>query len=236
MARPKRVNPGGVAYHVMNRRTAGLELFDDAADYEAFERVLAQARQRVNMRVCAYTLMPNHWHLVLWPREDGDLSQFMRWLTMTHTQRWHAHHHSAGTGHLYQSRFKSFPIAQDGHFLRVCRYVERNPLRAGLVERAGAWRWGSLWQRQSQGGGAGLLDGWPVGRHGAPPRNWVQRVNQVETPEELEALRRCVRGGQPCGSAAWVRQTAEQLGLESLLRPRGRPKKKKAARRGNKGF
>ncbi|HUG92188.1 MAG TPA: hypothetical protein VML55_15210, partial [Planctomycetaceae bacterium] len=85
--------------------------------------------------------MPNHWHLVVWPAGDGDLSEYMRWLTVTHTQRWHAAHHTSGTGALYQGRFKS------EHFLTVCRYVERNALRANLAGSAEAWRWGSLWQR-----------------------------------------------------------------------------------------
>jgi putative transposase len=97
------------------------------------------------MRLLSYCLMPNHWHLVLWPRADGELSDFGHWLTLTHTQRWHAHYHNVGTGHLYQGRFKSFPVARDEHFLQLCRYVERNPLRAGLVRRAEAWQWGSLW-------------------------------------------------------------------------------------------
>lgn len=110
MARRPRIAPGGICYHVMNRAVSGLTLFQDDADYTAFERVLAEARERVDMRICAYTIMPNHFHIVLWPRGDGDLSAFMRWLTMTHVQRWHAHRHDAGRGHVYQSRFKSFPI------------------------------------------------------------------------------------------------------------------------------
>src|SRR5271154_2443491 len=88
---------------------------------------------RHHMRLLAYCLMPNHFHVLLWPREDGDLSQFMRWLTVTHTQRWHAHHRTTGTGHLYQGRFKSFPVQSDEHFLTVCRYDERNALRANLI-------------------------------------------------------------------------------------------------------
>ena len=91
--------------------------------------------------------MPNHWHLVLWPRQDRDLSRFMGWLTLTHTQRWHAHRGTGGTGHVYQARFKSFPVQADEHFLTVCRYVERNALRAKLVKRAADWRWCSLWRR-----------------------------------------------------------------------------------------
>ncbi|GMQ80089.1 MAG: hypothetical protein BMS9Abin04_030 [Planctomycetia bacterium] len=73
--------------------------------------------------------------LVVWPRKDKDLSRFTGWLTLTHTQRWHAHRHSAGTGHVYQGRFKSFPVQSDEHFLTVCRYVERNALRANLFPR-----------------------------------------------------------------------------------------------------
>src|SRR5580658_5833113 len=146
MARKPRFSPGGLAYHVMNRASVKIDLFDDAGNYDAFERVLAEATKReATMRVCAYCLMPNHFHLVLWPKVDGQLSRFMQWLTMTHTQRWHAHRHSAGRGHLYQSRFKSFPIQENSHFLSVCRYVERNPLRANLAERSQDWRWSSIW-------------------------------------------------------------------------------------------
>ena len=102
MARKPRNAPGGLAYHVMNRTWGKIDLFEDAGDYEAFERVLAEAVEReTTMRVCAYCLMPNHFHLVLWPSADGQLSRFMQWLSMTHTQRWHAHRQSAGCGHLY---------------------------------------------------------------------------------------------------------------------------------------
>ena len=90
MARRPRTVLGGLAYHVMNRVAGQQDLFEDAGDYEAFEQVLTEARGREGMRVCAYALMPNHFHLVLWPRADGELSRFMQWLTMTHTQRWHA--------------------------------------------------------------------------------------------------------------------------------------------------
>ena len=100
-------------------------------------------------RIISYCFMPNHWHLALWPKEDGELSEFIRLLTVTHTQRWHAHHHTAGTGPVYQGRFKSFPVQADEHFLTVCRYVERNPLRAKLVKSAQAWPWCSLAKRQA---------------------------------------------------------------------------------------
>jgi len=218
----------------MNRAVAGLTLLADEGDYAAFERVLAEARARFpGMRVCAYCLMPNHFHLVLWPRADDLLSRFMQWLTMTHTQRWHAHRDSIGRGHLYQSRFKSFPIEADGHFLTVCRYVERNALRAGLVPEAGegtgsaehpggaeAWRWGSLAARADRAR-AGLVDEpWPVER----PRNWRALVNRPQTDAELAAVRKCVKRGNPYGSPGWQAATAAALGLESTTRPVGRPK------------
>ena len=147
MGRPRRTTAGGLAYHALNRANGRQRIFQTHADYAAFERVLDEAVRRTAMRLCTYCLMPNHWHLVLWPRENGDLTRFMTWLTLTHTQRFRAHRRTIGDGHLYQGRFKSFPIEQDGHFLTVCRYTERNAQRAGLVQRAEQWRWGGLWRR-----------------------------------------------------------------------------------------
>ena len=148
-------------------------------------RVLAQTQARVPLRLLAFCLMPNHWHLLLWPQADDELSRFLHWLTLTHTQRWRAHYHSVGLGHLYQGRFKSIVIAADEHFLTVCRYVERNPLRAGLVDRAQDWPWSSLAQRDASGALSPRLAEWPVRR----PAGWRELVNRVETEAELAALR-----------------------------------------------
>jgi putative transposase len=213
---------GGLVYHVLNRANARLLIFESDEDYAAFERVLAQAVVRSDMRLLAYCLMPDCFHLLVWPREDGDLSQFMRWLTVTHTQRWHAQHGTAGSGHLYQGRFKSFPVQSDEHFLTVCRYVERNPLRANLVGRAQEWRWGSLWTRRTKADGdRPPLAPWPVER----PRDWTMRVNRPCGPQEEEAVHRSIRRGQPFGSPSWQAEVAARLGLESAFRPRGRPRK-----------
>ncbi len=134
--------------------------------------------------------MPNHWHLVLWPRRDGELSDFGHWLT--HTQRWHAHYRDVGTGHLYQGRFKSFPITADDHYLHVCRYVERNALRVGLVNRAEGWRWCSLWARQQkERPEKWILSDWPV----TEPPDWLKEVNRAPREAELEAVRRSVQRG-----------------------------------------
>ena len=222
MPRSARKAPGGFVYHALNRSVARLPLFHKDGDYEAFEQVMALALQEHPTRLLAYCLMPNHWHMVLWPRQDGELTAFLRWLTHTHSMRWHAHYHTSGTGHIYQGRFKSFPIEADEHLHTVLRYVERNPLRANLVERAENWRWSSLWRRRHKDPAhRAILAGWPI----PEPSQWLKHVNQPQTPAEEEALRRSVVRGTPFGSEGWTQRTARRLDLETTLRPRGRPRK-----------
>ncbi len=118
MPRRARSIVGGYPYHVLNRANGRLRLFRKQADFAAFDALVAEAVERVPLRIVGYTIMSNHWHFVVWPKQraDGQVSEFFRWLTVTHSQRWHAHHGTAGMGHVYQGRFKSFPIAADEHF------------------------------------------------------------------------------------------------------------------------
>src|SRR5688572_19641200 len=223
MPRRLRFATGGYVYHVLNRAVGRATLFRKEADYAAFEKVLRQAPEFQPMRLLAYCLMPNHWHLVIWPRRDGELSDYVRWLTVTHTQRYHAHYHTGGTGPLYQGRFKSFPVQEGDHLRTLCRYVERNALRAGLVRKAEAWRWSSLCERSADN--MICIDPWPESR---PERAvWLPYVNGVETEAELTALRQSVLRGSPYGEERWVERTAKRLGLEATLRPRGRPRQDK---------
>ena len=172
------------------------------------------------MRILGYCLMPNHWHLVLWPRRDGELSDYLRWVSVTHTQRRHARYGTAGTGPLYAGRFKSFPVQGDQHYLEVCRYAERNALRAKLVRKAEAWQWSSLWHRLQRADVVPLVEG-PVPR----TRNWIANVNRAQPPGELLALRLSVARGTPYGDPLWTVRTAKKLALMSSLRPPGRPRK-----------
>ncbi len=221
MPRPLRIAPGGFVYHVLNRANARLPLFERDGDYQGFETVLGQALERQPMRLLAYCVMPNHWHLVLWPEADGALSSWLGWLTQTHTQRWHAAHGTIGTGHLYQGRYKSFPVQEDEHLLTVCRYVERNPLRAGLVEDAEEWRWSSLWRRtQGNQEERSWLTRWPV----PGPADELAWINSPQTEAELEAVRRSAERGQPYGQSGWQTAVARRLKLEATFRERGRPK------------
>lgn len=224
MARLKRVARGGLTYHVINRANARRSLFECASDYALFEEVLAEARKRTPMRVLAYCIMPDHWHLVLAPRDDGQLSSFMRWLTLTHAQRWHARHRSIGSGHIYRGRYRSF-IVQSGHPLcAVCRYVERNPVRAGLAHRPDRWPWSSLRLRAGPAPATGLLD--DVGLPAAP--DWLGYVARPEPAQELEALRYSVNRGLPFGEPAWCKRMVERFGLTATTRPRGRPRRRPA--------
>ena len=219
MPRPKRATPGGYCYHVLNRGNAQQEVFHKDADYLAFVRLFDLASARMSMRVVAYCLMPNHFHLVLWPRGDGDLSRWMQWLLTTHVRRYHEHYGT--TGHVWQGRFKAFPIQEDEHLLTVLRYVERNPFRAGLTPRVTGWRWSSLTLHESGESRPAWYHDGPVPRG----RDWVQHVAQPQTDAELLALRRSVQRGVPYGSETWQRRTVKKLNLESTVRPRGRPKK-----------
>jgi putative transposase len=225
MPRAARTIIGGYVYHVLNRANGRLRLFKKDADFAAFEEVVAEAHQRVPLRILGYVVMSNHWHFVVWPgRGQGEqVSDVFRWLAITHAQRWHAHHGTAGMGHVYQGRFKSFPVASDEHLLAVLRYVERNPLRAGLVKRAEDWRWGSLYRR---------VHGTPQERAllAEPPiplrRGWIEHVNQPQSEREVAAVRESLIRGRPFGGGAWQRKVASQLDLTHTFHPRGRPRKK----------
>jgi putative transposase len=207
-----------MCYHALNRGNGRAKVFRKRGDYAAFVELMAEANERLPLRILAYALLPNHFHLVLWPRGDGDLSRWMQWLLTAHVRRYHRHF--GGSGHVWQGRFKAFPIQGDGHLLSVLRYVERNALRAKLADRAEAWPWSSLAWRAS-GDRPKFLSEWPV----ACPSNWPALVNAAQTEAELSALRRSVARGTPYGDERWTRRVAKRLGLESSLRPRGRPKK-----------
>lgn len=224
MARGKRICPAGTVFHCLNRSVGQVTLFEKEEDYEAFEQVLWEAWERVGIRILAYVTMATDWEFVVWPKTDEQTSEFFYWLTLTHTTRWHAHHGTTGSGHLYQGRFKSFPVQKGERLLSVLRYVEGKPLRAGLAKRAERWRWGSAWRRwQGKPEEKRLLSAWPTQR----PRQWRAQVNTPLSESELATLAECLRRGRPYGDKRWVESTVGALGLESTIRPRGRPRKQR---------
>lgn len=202
----------------MNRGVRKLRIFRHHDDYRACLRVIEEARDRIPLNVFAYCLMPTHFHLVLQPVVDGQLSSFMQWFSATHSKRWHVDKHSTGTGCVYQSRFKAIPVQDDRHFLTVCRYVERNPLRADLVQRAEQWPWSSLAQRIAERYPIRLAC-WPVPQ----PLDWMSLVNEMEPPVDVARIREALRRNRPLGDQPWAEQMADRLATAKALRPTGRP-------------
>ena len=219
MPRTARAIEAGLVYHVLNRGNGRMRLFHKDEDFAAFERVLAEGLERYPVDLLTYCLMSNHWHLVLAPRTDEAVGRLMGWVGVTHVRRHHEHYHTRGGGHLYQGRFKSFPVQDDVHFLTVCRYVEANPLRAGLVRQAEDWPWSGLRVRREPGRRPRLSD-WPVDR----PRDWTACVNEVFSRPALDDIRTSVNRGRPYGETSWVERTAKRLGLLFTLRKPGRPR------------
>jgi REP-associated tyrosine transposase len=181
---------------------------------QAFLDLLIAAKRKYPIKVFGFCLMPNHFHAVLQPAHPDALSPFMQWWMTSHVRRYHRHYRSHG--HVWQGRFKRFPIQQDGqHLLTVLRYVLRNPIRARLVDVPTHWPWSSL-------GVPDMIDPWPV----EPPGDWERWLTQPLFDHELLRLRECVNRQAPFGTAAWQQHLATTLGLETTLRPRGRPRRK----------
>jgi putative transposase len=219
MPRAPRVDVGNEIYHVINRANGRATIFRSDKDFKHFENLLIEAKEKFDMRILAYVLMPNHWHLVLYPRKDTDLQRFMQWLTLTHTQQYHSYKRTIGYGHLYQGRYKSFLVAKDKYLLQVIRYVEQNPLRAKLVTRTENWQWGSTYIRKI--GKKEILDTPPI----ALPRDYFQWVNERLAIHVLEPIRLSVNKGKPHGTMEWVEKTIQKFKLELTTRSPGRPKK-----------
>ena len=222
MPRNARVDVGGEVYHVINRANGRLRIFNKDEDYQLFEKLLLETKELIGMRILAYELMPNHWHLVLYPKNDGDLGAFMHRLSNAHTRKVHARTNTNGSGHLYQGRYKSFLVDSENYLLAVIKYVERNAVRAKLVRRCEDWQWGSAWRRVH---GATeqkkLLDRIPT----SLPDNYTKWINASERPDNLDAIRISVNKSVPYGRAGWIEKMVLKHHLESTLKSPGRPKK-----------
>lgn len=223
MPRLARVDVGDYVYHVINRANGRLKIFESNKDYLLFERLLKKAKEEIDMRILAYVIMPNHWHLVLYPRNDGDLGTFMHRLSNAHTRHVHVLTNTIGHGHLYQGRYKSFLVDNDQYLLTLIKYVERNPVRAKLAGSCENWRWSSAWLRLNGTDEQHKLLNEPP----TPlPDNYRSWINTSEKEEDLTKLRTSVNKGVPYGMDRWIDKMVDKYELESTLRSAGRPKKK----------
>jgi putative transposase len=211
--RKPRIAPGGHFFHVLNRAGNYNVLFEGPRCYREFLSLIAEVADSTNMRILAYCLMPNHWHMLLWPRQDDDLRRYVQRLTTRHAHLWHLKRGSVGRGHLYQGRFKSFIVQDDGHLLTVCRYIERNPLRANLVTDATRWPWSSAPERlrtlrspasppsaRATANALVQLEPFIV----PFPSDWAGWLNEPQTEAELARIRLHVRSSSALGLPQWT--------------------------------
>ena len=215
-----RITKGGVAYHVLNRANGKLRIFKKDQDFAAFEKIIAEGLEQFSIRLCGYCIMGNHWHMLLWPGDDEAMPDFMQWITATHAKRWHVAHGTTGIGHIYQGRYKSFPIQHNWRYLKTMRYIENNPVRAEIAETAADWQWSSFACRT----GANKpfeLDTGPV----PIPENWAEIIRAEMPEKDCVKLANCIKRGCPYGEDDWVVNTAKELELESTLKKPGRPRK-----------
>ncbi|CAN5573257.1 transposase [soil metagenome] len=218
MPRAARLSLGGYCYHVLNRGKGRRTVFRKIGDYDAFVKAIQYAQDKLPIRILAACLMPNHFHLVLWPERDGDLSHWMQWLMTTHVRRYHEHYKSSG--HIWQGRFKAFAIQEDDHLLYVLRYVERNPLKAGLCEASTAWTWSSARWRCEPSPTIQITPSTV-----SLPANWTRIVDTEPSDANYRVFYQCLERNRPYGTDAWTTKAAQAMGLASTLRERGRPRK-----------
>ena len=224
MPRAPRQSVGGLIYHVFNEARGRRKLFESAADYAAFTAVLEEAQQRYpQVQLLAFCLVPNRFHVVIKPKTDGELSQFMRWVTQTHGHRWRNTRRRIGRGGMYQGRFRSFVVQEDEHVLLLCRYIEQLPVREGLSKTAQAWPWSSAGVRAGAGPAKAArpeLRSWPVRR----PANWLKLINDPMPKPDVERVETSIVRSRPLGGPSWQQRIARKLHVEHTLRPIGRPR------------
>ncbi len=187
--RPRDLADGEIC-HVVNHSALRAPLIADQVDAQLFRGAMRDALVRHPVDLLGWCLMPNRWHLLLRPQVGAALPALIRWLTLAHSRRWQARHGRPGQGTLYQGRYRSARIEGDDHLLTVLRYIERNPVRAGLVASAADWPWSSLGPR---------LRGRPARLAASPvplPAHWLAHVDAPQTAGEEAAVRRAVSGGK----------------------------------------
>lgn len=224
MPRHNRVSPDGFVQHVLNRGDHRETLFHKPGDFRAFVLVISETARRIPMRILAYCIMRNHFHLLLWPHQGCDLPNFMQLLMNTHIGRYLRHYPPASPGHIYQSRYTNSIVEPGAAVLRVAKYVEANALNAGIVKRAEDYRWSSASPHALEEERP-ILAEWPV----AKPKEWSTLLNLRTPAQEMKQIQRSAARGAPYGSPEWVAEVVKLHGLEHTIRRRGRPTREVSA-------
>lgn len=217
MPRVARGLADGLIYHIINRGNGRQQVFHSEGDYRAFVDLMVEAGERHPVKMLAWCIMPNHFHLLVCPERADNLSRWMQWFMTSHVRRYHRFHKSSG--HVWQGRYKSFIVQEDRHLLAVARYIESNPVRAHLVLSAKDWSW------SSHRGRVGITEPCPEKLPIYLPSDWTGYVDQPLAEGELERIQTSMQRQTPFGAPPWQMRICRELGLESTLKPKGRPRK-----------
>lgn len=220
MPRPARLVVPGVAHHVVQRGNRKQMLFFGDGDRRAFLKLLGEACAKHETACLAWCLMGNHVHLILVPAGEDGLRAPLASVNTAYSQR--INRAQGLSGHLFQGRFASYAM-DEAHLMVAARYVENNPVAAGLVARAEDWPWSSA-HAHLTGRPDGLTD---VGALGAHVRNWRAMLERgLEAGDEDERISRALRSGRPLGTESWLKALSERLGIPPLASRPGRPEKR----------
>jgi len=220
MARLARLVVPGVPHHVTQRGNRRLPVFFGDGDYRAYKALLAEGCAKAGTAVWAYCLMPNHVHLILVPSHEDGLRAALGETHRRYTR--HVNAREGWRGHLWQSRFASFPM-DEAHLLACARYVELNPVRAKLARRPRAWKWSSA-EAHLTGKDDGLVSVAPLlDRAG----DWKAFLGAGLETEQLDAIRGHERTGHPLGGTRFLARLKRRLGKDVTPRRPGRPARAK---------
>ena len=225
MARIARVVAPGYPHHITQRGNRRQRTFFGAADYRAYLALMAEWCASQKVQVLAYCLMPNHVHLVAVPRTARGLARAIGEAHRRYTRR--INFRKAWRGYLWQGRFESCVMDRE-HCLAAARYIERNPVRAGLVKRAWKWPWSSAAAHVAGRGDALVKAGGPLA---AEVSNWRRFLATEDDEEDAYALRSHLRTGRPLGDEVFVAGLEKALGLTLRRRKPGPPVGRKRKRR-----
>jgi putative transposase len=200
----------------MNRSARQLPLFEGASDYQLFLEVLVEAEERCPIRLLEYCVMPNHWHLLVWPETDDQLSAYMRWITGVHGQRWRLVRGEPGRGAVYQGRFRWVPVQDDAHYEVAREYIRQNPVRARLVGDPGDWPWSSCASGSARRGRRPRLSRGPLS---SPLVKHERAVDAVA----LEQMRESLRRSRGFGNPGWCLELEARKWLATVLKAHSEP-------------
>jgi putative transposase len=201
----------------MNRSAKQLTLFDGPADYDLFLEVLAEAESVCPIRLLEYCVMPNHWHLLVWPERDDQLTRFMRWTTGVHAQRWRRARGETGKGAVYQGRYRWVAVQGGQHYDVARRYIHQNPVRAHLVDCPGDWPWSSASNEPVAVRPA--LDRGPL----SPDTHRQSSSDQLLTADVAQQMRESLKSGQPFGDPQWSMALEVRKWLTAVLEAHSKP-------------